>query len=340
MAFDSPHTPTDTDGKRASVIVWRMTDERDYLEKDTTATTAARRRRVLVVLAGLVLVAIGVTTTLVVTSASKEATMSSGLNVVPSATTVAPAVVIEPQVVEGVNVPSVNTLPPPTDDPANATVAVTDTPAPTTLTPEPTTAPPTTTPPPTTPPPTTTTPAPTTVTPPPTTTAPPTPTPAPGVPKNAIRIQNNCRKDIELMYTLRRGKGHTTFYQPVAKDGYYDIMGDRYDGGTLRVGRSESATLFEFSHDLGKHWYDISVVPPGCGSGHTSWQDCMQFNHWRPGFNVPMKVDVQAYTNHANFRCRNLQCTHEQCPDGFLYPDDNIKNMDCPYDESFLVTVC
>ncbi|EQC27696.1 hypothetical protein SDRG_14534 [Saprolegnia diclina VS20] len=342
MAVESPISTIDGHGKRSSVIVWRMTDEREYMEKDDVAVASARRRRLLVVVAGLVLVAIGVTTTLIATSGAKEASTASAFALT---STTSPAPVILPQDADKNTeafVAIVGTLPSTTTEPPNEphlidssthrtptpTVNATTTPVPTTETPAPTTV---------TPAPTTSTPAPTTVTPKPTTTAPP---PAPGVAKNAIRVQNNCDKDIELMYILRVGNNHPVYYEQIKKGGYYDIDGTRYDGGTLRVGRSESATLFEFSHDLGKHWYDISVVPPGCDDGHHSWKECMEYNHWRTGFNVPMKVEVQSFTNHDTFRCRNLECRHEQCPDAFLYPADNLKNMDCPYDESFVVTVC
>ncbi|KDO27155.1 hypothetical protein SPRG_07862 [Saprolegnia parasitica CBS 223.65] len=341
MAVESPISTLDGHGKRSSVIVWRMTDEREYMEKDDVAVASARRRRLLVVVAGLVLVAIGVTTTLIATTGTKEASTASAFAL---SSTGSPVPVVLPQDTDKNSeafAAIVGTLPSTTEPPNGShliessiygtptpTVNEMATPVPTTETPAPTTV---------TPAPTTETPTPTTVTPKPTTTTPP---PAPRVPKNAIRVQNNCGKDIELMYILRVGDKHPVYYEPIKKGGYYDIHGSRYDGGTLRVGRSESATLFEFSHDRGKHWYDISVVPPGCDDGHHSWKECMEYNRWRTGFNVPMKVEVQSYTNHQGFRCRNLECHHEQCPDGFLYPADNLKNMDCPYDESFLVTVC
>ncbi|EQC27695.1 hypothetical protein SDRG_14533 [Saprolegnia diclina VS20] len=348
MAINPPVSMLHDTETTSSVVAWRTDD--DYVEKDDVAVASAKRRRLLAVVAGLVLVAIGVTTTLLVTSGANDASASS--NVVTTAPTPAPTattnntesivsavgalpLTIEPlnssYAVESTNVNATASPTPRTETPAPTTktpAPTTETPAPTTETPAPTTV---------TPAPTTSTPAPTTVTPKPTTTTPPA---APGVPKNAIRVQNNCGMAVELMYILRVGAKHTIYYEPISKDGYYDVLGSRYDGGTLRIGRSESATLFEFGHGEGKHWYDISVVPPGCDSGHHSWKECMDYNHGRTGYNVPMKVEVQSYTNHDTFRCRNVECRHEQCDEGYQFPGDNLKCMDCAHDESFLVTVC
>ncbi|RHY32826.1 hypothetical protein DYB32_002198 [Aphanomyces invadans] len=193
------------------------------------------------------------------------------------------------------------------------------TPEPTTTTPEPTT---TLEPMTTTPAPTTTAPAPTTTTPAPTTTPPP-PTPAP-LSSGQIRYVNKCNKP----YTL--WKSHRAL--AVLKPGdTYDTQGTADVSAAYYLSDDESgnASLFENHFANDNFWYDLSIIPVGCG---VSWDSCFG----KPkSFNVPVSVRV----SNPGGNCKHLTCDSPSCTDAYFVPSDK-QTWVCPGSVSMTVTFC
>ncbi|KDO22030.1 hypothetical protein SPRG_12239 [Saprolegnia parasitica CBS 223.65] len=98
------------------------------------------------------------------------------------------------------------------------------------------------------------------------------------------------------------------------------------------------AYLFEVSRNGGKTWYDISVIPPGCGDG-TSWDACSR-GGTVAGYNVPLSVRPARVVSEAGYNCVDVQCASEQCPDAYLFPSDNVKTKSCSIDEVLVATWC
>ncbi|KAF0718438.1 Aste57867_1702 [Aphanomyces stellatus] len=178
----------------------------------------------------------------------------------------------------------------------------------------------------------TTTPLPTTTTPKPTTTRAPTTTPAPP-PTQTLTFANHCSNAIylykvdQLLCSLLPGESCGTSLQ----QGEHTMF---------RHTQSAQATLFEVTLMAGKLWYDISIIPPGCGNG-ASWAACMVNSGQRPGFNVALGVVATKYNgNPAKGNCHSIACLADQCPDAYLYPYDDLKMKDCPDDEQFVMTYC
>ncbi|KAG9414634.1 hypothetical protein AC1031_008042 [Aphanomyces cochlioides] len=99
------------------------------------------------------------------------------------------------------------------------------------------------------------------------------------------------------------------------------------------------ATLVEVTKS-GKLWFDVSVVPPGCGNGK-SHDECLRNNGGRSGFNVPVSVVPSKYNNTpSKGNCQSNTCRQDNCPEAFTYPSDNLKMRDCPLDELLVVMYC
>ncbi|KAF0695074.1 Aste57867_14078 [Aphanomyces stellatus] len=108
----------------------------------------------------------------------------------------------------------------------------------------------------------------------------------------------------------------------------------------FRHTQASEATLVELSKTADRVWYDVSVVPPMCGNGH-SHAECLRNNGNRPGFNVPVSVVPQKYNDDpSKGNCHAVNCPHDVCPEAYTYPFDDFKMKDCPSDESLLVTFC
>ncbi|EQC26071.1 hypothetical protein SDRG_16090 [Saprolegnia diclina VS20] len=213
------------------------------------------------------------------------------------------------------------------------------------LTPEPS-ASPTPTPTPPSNPPTTPAPAPSpTAAPTPPSTKAPTPEPtvsptaAPSSAQGSIRFVNNCGASISLFYTFVTSSGKSDhLIQTVSAGGTFDVVGSSFQSSTFRVGPSSQATLLEVSRNDGKLWYDISVIPPGCGDG-LSWDACSR-GGTVTGYNMPLSVRPARVVSQAGYNCVDLQCASEQCPDAYLFPSDNIKTKSCSVDEVLVATWC
>ncbi|KAH9125577.1 hypothetical protein AeMF1_003832 [Aphanomyces euteiches] len=99
------------------------------------------------------------------------------------------------------------------------------------------------------------------------------------------------------------------------------------------------ATLVEVTKS-DKLWFDVSVVPPGCGNGK-SHDECLRTNGGRSGFNIPVSVVPSKYNNNpAKGNCHSITCRQDNCPEAFTFPSDNLKMRDCPLDEMLVVTYC
>ncbi|ETV66267.1 hypothetical protein H257_17236 [Aphanomyces astaci] len=340
--------------------IGRPTDLKDTEEYEHSIQRSRRNRIIMIATAALVIVgvAIGV---IAGTTGTDEASVSSGESAAtvptpsrPSTPTAAADAVVPPS-------PLVNNLPAPvvnatwnattsaevlvgsngveivnatldastvTPEPTTTTTTTpegrgttpettTTTPAPTTTTPAPTT---------TTPAPTTTTPAPTTTTatppPPPTTTrAPPAPAPlSPG----QIRYVNNCDKTYKLwkshreLATLKPGDSYDT-------QGTADVSAAYY----LSDDGSGNASLFENHFEGGNFWYDLSIIPVGCGS---SWDSC---NGKPKSFNLPVSVRV----SDPRENCKHLTCASPSCTDAYFVPNDK-QTWVCPGSVSMTVAFC
>jgi len=89
-----------------------------------------------------------------------------------------------------------------------------------------------------------------------------------------------------------------------------------------------SATLAEFT--LGSNaggewdwdWYDISIIPPGCGSG-TSYDGCW-CTTGRDGYDVGMTVQPLSPTG-----CETRTCLNRDCAGAYGYPSDSSKTTTC-----------
>ncbi|KDO19281.1 hypothetical protein SPRG_15551 [Saprolegnia parasitica CBS 223.65] len=98
------------------------------------------------------------------------------------------------------------------------------------------------------------------------------------------------------------------------------------------------AYVLEVSRNGGKTWYDISVIPPGCGDG-LSWDACSR-GGTVTGYNVPLSVRPARVVSEASYNCVDVQCASEQCPDAYLFPSDNVKTKSCSIDEVLVATWC
>ncbi|KAF0704888.1 Aste57867_7219 [Aphanomyces stellatus] len=108
----------------------------------------------------------------------------------------------------------------------------------------------------------------------------------------------------------------------------------------FRHTQSAEVTLVEFSKTSDRLWFDVSVVPPNCGNGH-SHAECLRNNGGRRGFNVPVSLVPQKYNdNPSKGNCHSVKCPHDVCPEAYTYPFDDFKMKDCPVDESVVVTYC
>ncbi|KDO17490.1 hypothetical protein SPRG_17096 [Saprolegnia parasitica CBS 223.65] len=142
-----------------------------------------------------------------------------------------------------------------------------------------------------------------------------------------------------MMYTFRRGKSHSDYYQWMDAGSSFDVQSDQFDGSTFRIGRSPEATLFEASRDNGKLWHDISVIPPDCGNGR-SWEECSKGGKVK-GFNVAVSVERQDLVPVGAYNCpKLLNCQWEKCAEAYLFPFDDIHTKSCSKDEALLITWC
>ncbi|CAK4620064.1 hypothetical protein LEN26_008360 [Aphanomyces euteiches] len=200
----------------------------------------------------------------------------------------------------------------------SAPTTVAPTPAPT---PEPTTAAPTPAP---TPPPTTTTPKPTPApTPPPTTTGPL----APGY----FRFVNNCQSSYSLWYSSLGGAKQVV--KVLGPGDTFDTDGRLARSAMFFVSSSSNslgdATLFETEFSSGTFYYDISIIPVGCG---VSWDSCGGKHY---AFNVPMSV-IPSKTGGT---CKNLVCGAPGCSDAYHVPNDP-QTWTCPGSVSMVISFC
>ncbi|OQR84967.1 carbohydrate-binding protein [Achlya hypogyna] len=174
-----------------------------------------------------------------------------------------------------------------------------------------------------------TTPQPTTAAP---TTVTPAPTPAPAY-TQMLNFVNRCPYSIELYQV-------DTLICTLGTNGQYSTTLAVGDHTMFRHTRAAQATLVEMTLLAGKLWYDISIIPPGCGQG-VSWSQCVAISGGQVGYNVPVSVLPTKYDNKPTAgNCHYVECKADQCPDAYLYPTDDLKMKDCPEDERFVITYC
>ncbi|KAF0691820.1 Aste57867_17009 [Aphanomyces stellatus] len=330
---------------RRSSADWviRPTEDKDSDEYEQTFQRR-RRNRILAIVAASVLVigaAIGITIASIPTTSTAEVKASN--NPVVAVSTPSPVLVNETLVgssgsssfYANPTTTEVATPEPTTVTPEPTTVTpepTTVTPEPTTVTPEPTT---------TTPAPTTTTPAPTTTTPAPTTTtAPPTTTPAPptttkpaSLQPGMFRFVNNCAESLTLFRSASAVATLAGNGGVVEMDGTAQVATMFYFAKTFLNG---DATLFETNFAGGKFWWDISIIPVGCGKDN--WDKCLAGKHI--SFNKPMTVAVSgADVTSGNPTCKTIACGDPSCPDAYKVPNDPQTKV-CPKQAILTISVC
>lgn len=158
-----------------------------------------------------------------------------------------------------------------------------------------------------------------------------------------ITILNKCpwNMDIYNHNPITRNFDHVCIQIKPQTTCMISIDKSIYNSGLIKNIRGEQATLFEFSKTLNGIWYDISVIPPGSGVCY-SWDECFNKSKKR-GFNDALNVIVdqdKIPANKRNNRCKNLFCRNEKCPDGYLFPYDDLKTFFCDINTEFRLEYC
>jgi hypothetical protein len=100
---------------------------------------------------------------------------------------------------------------------------------------------------------------------------------------------------------------------------------ERLESGLIKTTQSENATLFEFTINNMGIFYDISVVPPGCGICY-SYDECFNISK-KTSFNIPLSIMADMEDKQES--CKNLECLENKCNDAYLYPYDDLKTNFC-----------
>lgn len=100
---------------------------------------------------------------------------------------------------------------------------------------------------------------------------------------------------------------------------------DRLESGLIKTTLTENATLFEFTINNMGIFYDISVVPPGCGICY-SYDECFNISK-KTSFNIPLSIIADTEVKLES--CKNLECLENRCNDAYLYPYDDLKTHFC-----------
>lgn len=151
-----------------------------------------------------------------------------------------------------------------------------------------------------------------------------------------INVKNNCPWRVDV-YNHENFKFNNVCKIESGKSCVINIKQDVFESGLIKNILGEQATLFEFTKNKRGIWYDISVVPPGCGSNCFSWKQCFDVSK-KVGFNDKLKVNVKPLI--PNMRCRNLTCDRKDCPDGYTFPSDDNKTFYCHLGVEFWLEWC
>ncbi|RHZ27720.1 hypothetical protein DYB37_007521 [Aphanomyces astaci] len=143
-------------------------------------------------------------------------------------------------------------------------------------------------------------------------------------PEGQIRYVNNCGKTYKLwkshreLAKLKHGDSYDT-------QGTADVSAAYY----LSDDESGNASLFENHFEGGNFWYDLSIIPVGCGE---SWDSC---NGKPKSFNLPVSVRV----SDPRDNCKHLTCASPSCTDAYFVPSDK-QTWVCPGSVSMTVAFC
>ncbi|CEG36366.1 Thaumatin [Plasmopara halstedii] len=151
-----------------------------------------------------------------------------------------------------------------------------------------------------------------------------------------VYVYNKCKEDFTLAH-VTQGAVDSEFVS--AGGSTIRNIPDGSPSHVLKWGLDAQATLAEFSAEMNKAWYDISVIPTGPKSGPANcmtWSACKELTGG-VGFNKPMQITPHVQDGQ---RCVELTCLKDTCADAYTFPTDDTKTHTCPLSTDFDVTFC
>lgn len=160
------------------------------------------------------------------------------------------------------------------------------------------------------------------------------------IPNSTFRILNDCDKQRNFYYTESIRPDILFILDKYKwKDFHYINQFSKNNGMIFRYEKSTDATLFEANYDtfpIGNStdglFYDISVIPPDCGTNN--WNKCTGN---KLGYNVPISVEIITDLKNIGGNCKNIECNKPQCDMGMKWPSDYSNVFACPGSVSFII---